>query len=350
MKPTGQSMTRNEIRDSIKRQVDCRDYLTKAPEAGYICPKCGSGTGEHHTGALKYYQNTNTAYCHACGTKYDAIDLIMLSRGVSYSEALEIGAEKILLPCKAPESPTNDFKSARKEIPADKEGSPQGTNKEATAAPDNRQYYRECMKRITDPAAVAYLTGRGISIETARRYYLGYDPKADPAGKGYPSPRIIIPTTRAHYIGRSIDPENKYQKMNAKGATPGIFNERALDRPGLVFVCEGAFDALSVCEIGAEAVATNSANEAANFIKRLEDHPPAAHLILCEDKDAAGGRWAQTIREGLDRLGISFLSADISGQAKDANEALQADREAFTERVRQARRKGAELWMINELW
>ena len=62
---------------------------------------------------------------------------------------------------------------------------------------DYNPYYRECMKRITDPAAVAYLNGRGISIETAKACYLGYDPKSDPAGKGYPTARIILPTPSA---------------------------------------------------------------------------------------------------------------------------------------------------------
>ena len=334
--------SRNETRDEIKRRVSCRDYLTKAPGAGYICPKCHSGEGEHRTGALKYYPETNTAYCHACGTKYDVIDLIMLTQGVDYSEALNIGAAAALLPSQGRPAIADDKK------PDEEAKALQRAAEPPKNEPDRRAYYKECITRLTDPRALAYLKKRGISLETARRYYIGYDPKADPAESGHPTPRIICPTTRAHYIGQSIDPNTPavYQKLNAKGAAPGIFNDRALYRPGVVFLCEGFFDALAICEVGGEAAATNSANEAGRFIRRLEEKPPAAFLILCEDKDKAGSNWAATIRDGLERLAIPFLSADISGQAKDANEALTTDRAAFTAAVKEALQKAGEIWKL----
>lgn len=90
-------------------------------------------------------------------------------------------------------------------------------------------YYRESMERLRkSEAAQAYLTGRGISLETAIAHNVGFDPAADPAGapaaaadayKAHPVPRIIIPTAPAHYVGRSIDPNTpgSYAKMNNKG-------------------------------------------------------------------------------------------------------------------------------------
>lgn len=343
--------TRNDIRDEIKSRVSCRDYLQRAKVGGYICPICHSGEGEHHTGAVKYYADTNTAFCHGCGRKFDVIDLIEITAGVDYSGALEIGAAAALLPYKPTESHTSNAKRTDGQKPADKKEAPQRAAELPKIEPDRRPYYKECIARLTDPKALAYLKKRGISLETARRYYIGYDPKADPAESGHPTPRIICPTTRGHYIGRSIDPNTPaaYQKLNAKGAAPGIFNDRALYRPGVVFLCEGFFDALAICEVGGEAVATNSANEAGRFIRRLEEKPPAACLILCEDHDKAGNNWAVTIRDGLERLAIPFLSADISGQAKDANEALTTDRLAFTAAVNEALRKAGETWKIETI-
>lgn len=356
MKPVNlqNTMTRNEVRDEIKRRVKCTEYLQRAEGAGYICPKCNSGKGVHHTGALKYYGDTNTAYCHGCGSKFDVIDLIMLRHDVSYSEALEIGAAAALLPYNAPERRTNDNKAPKEENTAGEIKMQHSAMEAPKKAIDHNQYYRECIARLSDPAAVAYLNKRGISLETARRYYLGYDPKADPAESGHPTPRIIMPTSKAHYVGRSIDPRTPaaYQKMNAKGATPGIFNERYLYNSDIVFVCEGGFDALSVCEVGGEAVATNSANEAGRFIRQLREKPPAARLIICKDndpktedgKETPGDRWSRIITEGLKELGIPFLSVDISGAAKDANEALTKDRATFTAAVQNALQKARKLW------
>lgn len=57
---------------------------------------------------------------------------------------------------------------------------------EAQESPENTtvdfsQYYKECHARLTDPEALAYINRRGISLETASAYMLGFDPQADPA-------------------------------------------------------------------------------------------------------------------------------------------------------------------------
>ena len=109
-----------------------------------------------------------------------------------------------------------------------------------------------------------------------------------------------------------------------------------------VFVTEGAFDALSVIEAGAAAIALNSTSNADALIKQLEKEPTAATLILCLDKDKAGTEGAQRLRDGLKRLNISHITADICGSHKDPNEALTADKPAFLEAVQTAQRQTAK--------
>ena len=88
-------MNYEQAKETIKTGISCLDYLEKAPRSGYICPECGSGTGAHKTGAVRYYDDTNTWYCHACGKGGDVIDLAQIRRGTDYKEAFTFLAEGI---------------------------------------------------------------------------------------------------------------------------------------------------------------------------------------------------------------------------------------------------------------
>ena len=73
----------------------------------------------------------------------------------------------------------------------------------------------------------------------------------------------------------------------------------------------------------------------------LTNKRTAATLILCFDNDKGGEKCSKVISEGLQRLNISFVKANISGSHKDPNEALTADREQFAKAVGEAQRKTA---------
>lgn len=353
-------MNRDEARQEIRARVNCKDYLKKSKSGNYCCPFCGSGKGKNHTGALKLY-DTNTWTCHACGKSGDVIDLYMNATGADYNTALSLlaqeigaeidgGADKGKNRQTAPNL-TIEGQDAEKgiNVPLNEKnsntGKLEGAEKEKDTA-DYRAYYEKCTERLTDPAAVSYLSSRGISIETAKAARIGYDPEADPASapgamgneyKPHPCPRLIIPTTPGHYVGRRIDGQKEFDKVNAKDSTPGIFESRALYKQNneVIFVCEGAFDALSVIEAGAAAIALNSASNAEMLINRLEDKRTAATLILCLDTDAAGEKAKGILQEGLKRLNIPFIIGNICASAKDPNEALTADREKFIAAVQE---------------
>ena len=60
------------------------------------------------------------------------------------------------------------------------------------------------------------------------------------------------------------------------------------------------------------------------------------------DKDKAGEETTEKLAEELTKQGISFYRVDVSGEYKDPNEALQQDRGAFTQRIKQAEQTQAE--------
>lgn len=106
---------------------------------------------------------------------------------------------------------------------------------------------------------------RGISLDTLNRFRIGYvehwrHPKV--AGSVPTSPRLIIPTSKYSYLARDTrdnltDTQKKYSK--SKVGAVRIFNIEALQtaqKP--IFVVEGEIDALSIIDVGGEAIALGS--------------------------------------------------------------------------------------------
>lgn len=371
-------MQREDARNEIRSRISCKQYLERSKSGLYCCPFCGSGKGNNATGALKLY-DSNTWTCFACHKSGDVIDLYQQATGADYNTALSLLAQEagITIDAYRPTAAA-DFSAAGKtgaregaqrneqrqgntEPLPDANNAQRAAESPTEAAADYSDYYRACRSRLLDPEAGKpgreYLQRRGISPETAAAYFIGYDPAADPAGtpgamgeqwKPHPCPRITIPCSKGFYTARRIDAGTDYKYSNAsadKGAAqPATFNLAALyaQDAQAVFVTEGALSALSIIEAGAPAIALNSANRAGKFIKELQQRTTAATLILCLDNDETGRRATATLAEGLQRLKISFITADICGGQNDPNDALNADRQAFIAAVAQAREDAAE--------
>lgn len=358
-------MTKEEITAEVKRLIPCTRFLKRGKIRGmYICPFCGSGTKTNGTAGAKYYESSNLLSCFPCGAdagkgkneaiSYSVIDIYMQENGVDFDTARDTLAEELGLDTgrketaaerKAREKKQREYKAKRERELAEAQAKAEEEAKKA-ANYDFTAYYKACRARLDDPEALAYLNGRGISKETAYNCFIGYDPEADPAsvpgalGNEYrlhPCKRLIIPTSKRHYVGRRIDGQKDFDKVNPKGCSPGIFNKSRLaaDVPA-VFVCEGAFDALSVEEAGAAAVALNSASNTGALLTAIREKPTGAALVLCLDNDGAGEGATAYLQESLRELGAPFIVANICGTCKDPNEALQKDREAFITAVKQA--------------
>lgn len=353
-------MTRAEARAEINSRPELvLSLLEKSKgEKQYICPYCSSGAGRNGTGALTYYPDTHRFYCFACDTSnpgegfsnpgQDVLGAYRIINGCTEQEAFEQAGLIIddYSPQRATRSAQSDFKTDKGGNTTPAPEAAKTASQEFKEAKDLTAYYQMCMKYLKDyPEAISYLQGRGISPETATAYWIGFDPWSDPAQKNHPTPRIIIPASRYHYVARAIDPNTPkaYKAMNPKDVSPDIFNVKVLqDRSTeTIFITEGSFDALSIIEVGAQAIALNSTSNAKKLIDLLQKERTAATLVLCLDNDKAGQNCTKIIKEGLQRLNISFVTADICGEYKDPNEHLQASRESFTAAVQEAIRTTA---------
>lgn len=350
-------------------------------EQSWICPICKHGANGDGLTFDPRSADGNELKCFGGSCSFSHGDIITLYRqysGADYNTALHQLADMLGITIDRYD-PRNDFTP----LPEDGTAGQARRNETATGnintrpagsaatepqnAPrqNNAGYYRICAERISDPAALAYLAKRGLSEETARRYSIGFDPAADPAkapgGKGkpmHPAPRLIIPVTDEYYVARSIADDATvkgervvngktvkydYRKMNPSGAESGIFNLQALYAPDVqeVFITEAAIDALSIIEAGADAIGTNSANNARKLVAQLERKQPTATLILAFDNDQSGNYARDLIAATCNRLNISFIIGNVCGSCKDANEALTTDRQAFIDAVEEAQSRTA---------
>ena len=348
---------RQEIREqweTILQRITTPAQQKVNGRTSYVCPLCGHGSHGDGLTINPRSKKPGTLKCFGCGFSGDIIALIQKVDSCDFSTALSIAADELGIILEDADDRTEATqKPLRKRVARTPENRPK-TSQETPNA-DYSEYFRVCRDRLTDARAISYLSARGISFETACNLWIGFDAESDPASapgaieneyRPHPTPRIIIPTSKGHYTARAIDPNTpkQYAKLNARNSTPGIFNSRALAEHDLIFVVEGCFDAVSFCEVGAAAVATNSKNNGQALLDTIRNHSLSAKsFIICPDNDADPRtnadtqRQAQELCEQLRAAGHRAIVYNVAGNYHDANDALIADRAGFLERIEAAR-------------
>lgn len=352
-------MQRTEATQYIKDtylQSYVQTITEKAPQGNYICPLCGSGTGRNHSGAFSIMPDKTSWKCFACDKGGDIFDLIGEYEQISdfngrLKRAAELFNVSIDSYTPSPQAPQGSRAEIRPRTAPPRQSAPA-----PQPQADFTAYYTRCSENLkTSTQAQAYLTARGISLETAIKYGLGYDEKADPAsapgGIGeirHPTPRIIVPYDSGHYMGRDTTQGSKYPKINSKrqdqsGRVP-LFNGGALygsSEP--LFITEGAFDALSIIQAGGEAIATNSTANINYLLELMKSRTPGRDIIIALDADGAGAKAADHLRAGLDALGIEhYTPPTMPANIKDYNEYLQKEPEGFKEYIQAAIRAAGQ--------
>jgi len=375
--------------EEVNKSEPIQNYLTKSKHGFFCCPECGSGTKSKGTGALQVFPKTNTGYCRACGTPFDLIKAYGYYNNLHFAQAVNALAKmhnikNPLVEKKSEEEkakleeglkiyiedrrkrtmeennqqePTQEeINKKEQDVAIDWDGSklPEGffnenetenleesAENEKKAPVDFKAYCIQAFENFAGSEGEDYVRGRGISSQTAKSYFIGYDAEADPINaptgterKLYPVKRVIIPVSKSHYIARRIDDIKDNKAPNPKGSICGVFNHKALETENnakFICICEGVFDALSIIELGYYAIATNSANNLKPLLEILKSndkfqYPP---FVLCFDDDEAGTRASEKLKAELLSLNLKILNADIRGKYHDINERLQFDREGL---------------------
>lgn len=310
-------MTREQARQTIRQRY--ADFLTPAKEKGtYICPLCGNGTGSDGDGMAINRKDPERVHlkCFKCGFYGDIIDLLKQSRGLGDAEAFAAAREELGLTVDGTEEAGLVVRQAV-----------QITEEPET---DFTGYFQQMTASLE--GAREYLSSRGISMETARRFMLGYDMRYKAGGDTWRA--LIIPTSRTSYVARNTDRNADKSARYRKTGKISLFNLKALQNAGKrpVFITEGELDALSIIEAGGLACALGSTANAGKLAAYLKDNPTESTLLLALDNDEAGRKATADLEEKL--AGQHFATVDIYGDSKDANEELTRDPEGLAAAIR----------------
>ena len=381
------SKSKDEIfadRDELKRLIN------ESPEAfwerdesgkGLTCPICDSGSGKnkknkHQKGdgmTIKRMSSGNIRIsCWSCGFKGDVFDLLKQSRGLEFNEALKYGAEILgrqdLLDKEG--KPSSSYRNPEKKMqpPAIKPVEEEET--------DYTDFFKECFhflwRKGYDEEAIAESVGRGLSPETLKNFWVGMikkwrHPKIDKEIKNLETaikveadekvkkemiervewlkkipytPRLIIPTSKYSYLARDTranltESQKKYAKQ--KAGKVHLFNEKALRNGGIFFAVEGEIDAMSIVEVGGQAVGLGSKSNGSYLIEALEklENKPAV-IVVAFDNEEEAKKEALKLESDLNNLGIrAIVKNEIFSPYKDANDYLMADRQGFKRVIEQ---------------
>ena len=342
-------MERQDAREQLKGYL--RNYVESVTQKSkganlYVCPLCGSGTGKSGTGAFSIKNGTNWK-CFSCNAGGDIFDLYGAINGTTdHNEQLRGLSEMYGIQVASYRSTAQEDFSPEYQNHAKNEQYTHNsihtsvyTQADPPQQTDYTDFFLQAHKAVEQ---TDYWKRRGLSKETVDRFKLGYvaewrHPKAP---KAPTSPRLIIPTSPYSYLARDTRdqiPEEQRAYSKSKVGSIQLFNKKALQtatKP--IFIVEGELDALSIIEVGGEAVALGTTTKSKALIELLKAQAPAQALIIALDNDEAGQRASRELTEGLQGLNIPCYSFNPCGQYKDANEALQRDREALTIAVEEA--------------
>lgn len=180
-------------------------------------------------------------------------------------------------------------------------------------------------KALPGSIAERYLKQRGIPLDVAQRYGLGYAPAGGRwPGKGRERGRVVFPHTDpcgdvVNLYGRAVgDVEKKERHFHLSGPK-GNFNAQALTGE-TVYLCEGPFDALSLIAAGYPESCAIFGVDGLRW-----EWLKACRVVFCFDQDGAGDKWKELAARAV-LLGkeVFWLSKDVYQGGKDLNEAWAA--------------------------
>ena len=347
-------MDRERAREYLKDQIE--DYLQRQglPTDGKTCFHCLNPQHEDKHPSMCYYKEARAVRCFSCHEMYDIFDLIGMDYGLNnYNDQLNKACEIYGITL---DNNYNIFsfngregKSMTKTEPA-KATAPAPAPK---AEPEKDYSYIINASAQNRAEAVAYLESRGIDGTLAESFniglYKGYEDKSKGVKYQDESKRIwdalVIPVTKHNVVIRNTAPteeledkkNHRYRKLGEASlfGADMIARAKAEDRP--LFICEGELDALSIMSVGGYAVGLGSADNADLFVRKAKaekDKMPV--IILALDNDDMGKTAEAKLLRELQGLGCHcYGDMNLYGKHKDANEALQQDKDSFIDTILQ---------------
>lgn len=328
-------MNRDQAKDYINQQKP--DFLPRASKKGYICPKCGQGS-THGVGITKDPKSGRYHCFGGCELHADVIELYGLANGItSFPEQLNGAAAYFNVPLDDYSYPRRT--TAREDFAPAPPAPAQNQNQpETEQSEDYTDFFLQAHRAIDQTDY-----HRGLTRSTLDRFNVGYAPswKHPKAPNMEASPRLIVPTSERSYLARYAGAGNyiNYRgqvENKSKVGKVHIFNAEALrqaSRP--VFIVEGEIDAMSIVDVGGEAVGLGSISNVKRLLEIIKGLSalPALIVVPDNDKNGTGQKAAAELTASLTELGATAILYNLAGDHHDVNDRLMHDRSGLAAAV-----------------
>ena len=323
----------------------------------WSCPDPGHGPQTGRTPPVTIFLARNGTprwHCHACGAGGTAIDLVAATQGVGVRDALGMLAAR----AGVGESSAPRLRRPRPRRPQP----PPPLPPLSAAAAVVQRYVAACEAYLWGAKGGrwrAWLEGRRLPEAVLRANRVGADPGrrdlARPPGLPWRGPAVVLPLltpdARVAYLqARYLDTDRSGRKYDnpAHGlaANPRVGHVVPVGRPaarGLVVVCEGPLDALSVAGAGVPALAVLGAGlpDASVARRVVELAGNARRGYRVRPRCARHSRRRASARPHLGELGhaafaLAVPAADVNDWAQRAGTRFGAELSAAATRVTRA--------------
>lgn len=299
------------------------------------------------TPSFTVFTDTSSYYCFGCGAGGDIITFIMNRENLDYVEAVRLLAERAGL--SVPESGTA--------AESKKQNRERMLKMHKLAA---RHYYKNLI--TGDNACMRYLTKRGLSMSSVKRYGLGFakdsfdDLKNLLLKSGYSLQemesagllaksrkngsyydkfrnRLMFPVIDLRgnvvaFSGRTLDPDGIPKYMNSpdteiyrKGDILFGLNFAKEKNDGMLILCEGNIDVVMLAQAGfRNAVAPLGTAFTTDQARKISQYAKTA--VIAFDSDNAGQKATNKAIAYLRTLGVSVRVLQMQG-AKDPDEYIK---------------------------
>lgn len=295
---------------------------------------------EEKTGSFSVKRDDNIYSCFGCGESGDAIDFVAKLKGIEPLEAARLLANIFHIDIgekTARNAPVSRADAKNRQVAA-----PQNLASTRDTKPNAEkitQYIKDCIKAV---GKTDYFARRGLTEETVKRFFLGYDERRK---------AVVLPYSSKlqYYQSRSVLDKSFFKpKTEDAGAEP-LFNREILWKTKQpIFVVESPICALSVMQSGGAAVSLCGTNGSGKLVKECKAKKPTGILVLCLDNDEPGQKASQELANQLYELDVRFEVCNIADQCKDPNELLTTDAARLASNVASAIKKAKQKYKTDK--
>jgi len=326
----------NSIFDMVKERASITEVVQHFGGVELRRGKCRCPFHEDKDPSFSVKESDNIWTCFAgCGSG-DAIDFVAKIKGIDLKDACQILADFYGV-----SAPVSNGSKQRSTITLSATSGGVG----AVSAPKAQDKYtkaqleafkersKEYVKSaIARAGETDYFVTRGLTPETIKRFGLGYDSVKK---------CVVIPYSScfSYHSTRSIEGRVFLKPNSDELGTEPIYNPKAMEQSGVVFVTEGQFCAMSIEQCGGRAISICGTNGWSKLLPAFKKKKPKSIFVLCLDNDEKGKEAQEKFARELEALDIKHIAYNVAGEKKDPNELLMTSPARLARKVATAIRE-----------